>query len=124
MVLGNLDDLTKQSIHPVPDLEVIFLRLHMDIAGAIFRRPTQDQIHESNDRRHLGVPRQLSWVDDLNFSISNRFHLALDISRGKSALMRGNLVRMNLVDQGLDISLAGHDGDHSLAGTKFHILHR
>ena len=41
------------------------LWFHMDVTGTILCRTTQDQVHQSDHRRHLSVLRQLGWVDDL-----------------------------------------------------------
>jgi hypothetical protein len=69
----------------------------MDVASATLGRATQDQIHESDNGRHLRVLRQLCRVDNLNFRVSKRFHFALDISSGKGALWGLSLFCIYLV---------------------------
>ena len=56
---GRIHHVVQDAVDAEPDAEVLFIGLDVDVAGALFERFRQDQVHQLDDRRFLAGALQL-----------------------------------------------------------------
>ncbi len=115
-----LHHLVEHAVDAVADAEFLLVRLDVDVRRVALDGVGEDQVHELDDRRVLGLARQLADVDVV--LVLDQLEV-FDVEVRHHVRERGGLVVV-LVDRGLDRLFRGDDDLDVVPGEELDVVDR